>query len=359
MKIRRIYLLLTVVALSTMVYAQTPKYSNTFLSLGVDARAFGMSKAMVASVNDVTAGYWNPAGLVHIEDNIQLVGMHNEYFAGLASYNYGAIAYNIDDNSAFSFSFTRFAVDDIPNTTQLVDPVTGTFDYSRISLFSAADYGFFISYAKKNPNLEGLTMGGSAKIITRKAGDFASAFGFGIDFGAQYETEKWKFGAIAKDVTSTFNAWSFNTKAFDDVFVLTGNEIPQNGLEVTLPSLVLGAAKKHSFNDKLTILGELNTNMTFDGKRNTLIKTNVLSIAPSLGFELGYIEKIFFRGGVSQFQEIINDAGNGTKVTFTPTMGVGLKLGVLSLDYALVDVGDVSVGLLSHVVSLKLGVNKQ
>ena len=39
------------------------KYSNEFLSIGVGAKNFSMGNAVVASVNDVTAGYWNPAGL--------------------------------------------------------------------------------------------------------------------------------------------------------------------------------------------------------------------------------------------------------------------------------------------------------
>ena len=44
-------------------------YSNEFLNIGVDAAALGMSNAVVASTSDVNAGYWNPAGLVNLEDN--------------------------------------------------------------------------------------------------------------------------------------------------------------------------------------------------------------------------------------------------------------------------------------------------
>ena len=52
-------------------------------------------------------------------------------------------------------------------------------------------------------------MGGNVKIIHRKAGDFAKAWGFGIDVGLQYEKGPWRFGAVGKDITSTFNAWTF------------------------------------------------------------------------------------------------------------------------------------------------------
>ena len=43
-------------------------YSNEFLNIGVDAAALGMSKSVVASVNNVNSIYWNPAGLVGIDD---------------------------------------------------------------------------------------------------------------------------------------------------------------------------------------------------------------------------------------------------------------------------------------------------
>ena len=52
-----------------MVAQSTRKYSNEFLNIGVDASALGMSNAVVASSNDVNSGYWNPAGLVHLEDS--------------------------------------------------------------------------------------------------------------------------------------------------------------------------------------------------------------------------------------------------------------------------------------------------
>ena len=42
------------------------KYSNEFLSIGVGARAHGMSGAQTALTDDITAAYWNPAGLSQI-----------------------------------------------------------------------------------------------------------------------------------------------------------------------------------------------------------------------------------------------------------------------------------------------------
>lgn len=122
----------------------TPKYSNEFLQIGVSAQAIGMSNAVVAGVDDVTAGYWNPAGLLEVKDFLQVGAMHSEYFAGIAKYDYIGIAKPFDDKSAGGFTFIRFGVDDIPNTTQLID-ADGNINYDNITTFSSADYAFIFS----------------------------------------------------------------------------------------------------------------------------------------------------------------------------------------------------------------------
>ncbi len=134
---------------SVFSYAQeAPKYSNEFLSIGVGARGLGLSGAMVASVNDVTAGFWNPAGLTLGTGDLQIGLMHNEFFAGIGKFDYGAIAAPIDATRTIGFSVLRFAIDDIIDSTQLLDS-EGNVDYDRLTSFSAADYAFLFSYAKK------------------------------------------------------------------------------------------------------------------------------------------------------------------------------------------------------------------
>ena len=227
----RIFILCLVLVLgieaSIAQQVESRKYSNEFLAIGVDARALGMSNSIVAGVDDVTAGYWNPAGLVNINTEYQIGLMHAEYFAGIAKFDYGAFATKIDNKSAFGISIIRFGIDKIPNTIRLID-ADGNINYDNIVEFSAADYAFLFSYARKSEKL-GLSYGGSAKIIYRQIGDFATAFGFGLDAGLQFKTNNWKFGAMARDVTSTFNAWSFSLdQTTKDVFLQTGNEIPES-----------------------------------------------------------------------------------------------------------------------------------
>lgn len=190
------------------------KYSNEFMNIGVDARAFGMSNTMTAFTNDVNSVYWNPAGLTQLEDN-QLGLMHANYFANIATYNYAGYAAPIDDVSAFGFSVIRFGVDDILDTTQLIDD-QGNIDYNRIDLFSAADYAFTVSYAR-NLKLEGFSYGINAKVIRRVIGDFANAWGFGFDAGIQFQNKDWKFGVMARDITTTYNTWQIDEEEFDKI----------------------------------------------------------------------------------------------------------------------------------------------
>lgn len=353
---------ITLVILCSFVFisafSQTPKYSNEFLAIGVSAKALGMSNSCIASVNDVTAGYWNPAGLLLTPSDRQLVLMHSEYFAGIAKYDYGALSANIDDKSSLGVSFIRFAVDDIPNTTELIDN-EGNINYNRIKTFSAADYAVLLSYARKS-KIEGLRYGINVKIINRKVGDFASAWGFGLDIGLQYDKDKWKFGLMAKDITTTFNVWNYDLdERTKEVFTKTGNDIPENSLELTMPRLILGAAKEFEITDNFSALFELNLDITTDGKRNVLIKSDPFSIDPHLGMEIGFKKFIFLRAGIGNIQEETDVKGK--KITsFQPNIGLGIVIKKsFSIDYALTDLGDNSIALYSNVFSLKLNINKK
>jgi len=270
-----------------MLFAQTArKYSNEFMNIGVDAAALGMSNAVVAHTADVNSGYWNPAGLVHLEDN-EIALMHSSYFANIANYNYIAFAKPLDDRSSIAISFIRFGVDDILDTTQLIDE-QGNVNYDRINLFSAADYGLTFSYARKLP-IDGLNYGVNAKVIRRVIGDFASSWGFGLDFGIQFETgNEWQIGLMARDITTTFNAWSINEEKFaqiQDAVEGQNQEVPE-GTEITIPKLQLGISKLFTFNYDYTLRTELDLNVRFE-QNNDIISSSFASINPALGFEFG------------------------------------------------------------------------
>ncbi|WP_445457206.1 putative type IX sorting system protein PorV2 [Flavobacterium sp. HNIBRBA15423] len=328
------------------------KYSNEFLSIGVDAAALGMSNAVTAHTGDVNSGYWNPAGLLKLEDK-QIALMHANYFANIAQYDYAGFAMPIDDRSALGISLIRFGVDDILNTTQLIDS-QGNIDYNRISLFSTADYGLTVSYARSLP-IDGINYGVNAKVIHRIIGDFASSWGFGFDIGIQYESDsEWLVGLMLRDITTTYNTWSFNQEEYEkikDAIPGENQELPETS-EATLPKAQLGVAKKYIFRYDYSLTAAANLNMQFT-QTNDIISSDIVSIDPALGFEFGYIDLVFLRAGVGNFQQI-TQIDNSNKLSFQPNIGLGFKYKGIQVDYALTDLGDQSAALYSNIFSLKV-----
>lgn len=352
-----VMLALSALGLLAQAQSDAPKYSNEFLAIGVGARGLGMGYSIVAASRDVTAGYWNPAGIVRASGDLQVAAMHSEYFAGIAKYDYIGLAKHIDSVSSIGFSYIRFGIDDIPNTIDLVDP-SGNVDYDRISSFSAVDNAFLISYARKL-KLEGLRFGANAKVIYRRVGDFGQAWGFGLDAGLQYDRKAWKFAAMARDITSTFNSWTYSLdQRTIDVLLTTGNELPQNSTEITLPRLVLGVARDFKLGTKFNLLAEVDLENTFDGRRNTVVSSDPWSMDPRMGLEASYAGIVFVRAGVNNMQYIEEIDGNKT-FNLQPNIGLGLKIKSVAIDYALTNIGTVGNALISNVFSLRFDINKR
>ncbi|WP_299781425.1 PorV/PorQ family protein [uncultured Formosa sp.] len=341
------------VLLTASVSSQTVrKYSNEFMNIGVDAAALGMSNSVTAQSADVNSGYWNPAGLVNLEDN-QLALMHSSYFANIASYDYAAYAMPIDNQSAMAISLIRFGVDDILDTTQLIDD-DGNINYDRIQLFSTADYGVTFSYSRRPTFAEGLTYGVNAKVIRRIIGEFANSWGFGLDVGIQYQRDSWKFGLMARDITTTFNAWQIDEDKFQTIQDAIGDqnqELPET-TEITIPKLQLGISKLYNFSYDYSLETAIDLQMRFE-ENNDIISTSSISINPSFGFEFGYLNMVYLRGGVGNFQNELQ-LDNTEQVSFQPSFGVGFKYNGIQVDYAFTDISDQSVALYSNVFSLKL-----
>lgn len=360
MKICPLALLLSALALGGGASAQFRKYSNEFLNIGAGARGLAMGGAQVASVADGTAGYWNPAGLTGVQDHPNVNLMHAEYFSGIGKYDYASIAFPSNGNRrTLAFSALRFAVDDIPNTLYLREP-DGTINYNNIQTFSSADYAFLFSYAQKlkprgNRNM---SFGLNAKVIHRSVGEFAKAWGFGLDAGLQIQSKKWRFGFAGRDITTTFNAWSFSFSEKDkEQLYLTQNDIPVQSTELTAPRLVMGAARDFPLGKKTTLVAELNLDVTFDGQRNVLISADPVSVDPKLGLECNFNDVFFVRAGINNFQRALEDGDtlNQKKVwIYQPSAGAGFRIQNVRIDYAFTNLANQSSPLFTHVFSLGL-----
>ena len=324
-------------------------YSNEFLNIGVDAAALGMSKAVVATTNNVNAIYWNPAGLVGIED-YQGSLMYASYFAGIANYNYAAFSMPIDKNSALGVSVIRFGVDDILNTTELIDS-NGNIDFNRISLFSAADYAFNVAYAR-NLIFKDLKIGVNAKIVRRIIGDFATSWGFGFDAGLQFERNDWYFGLMIRDITTTYNTWAIDEDEFNKIQnAIPGQnqELPET-TEITKPKIQLGVAKNWKIGRFFNLQSEVDLNIRFE-QTNDIFSSSIASIDPAVGFQLDYYKLVYLRLGVGNFQ-YITEFDNSKTLSTQPNFGLGFNYKGIQIDYALTNIGSIGNAQYSNIFSV-------
>ena len=365
-------LLLLFLVLGNVSFGQVVrKYSNDFLEIGVGARGLGMSNAQAATAGDAYASYYNPAGLVNIPNTFQIGFMHNEYFAGIAKYDYLTVAIPVTPKKrVIAFSFYRFGIDDIPNTLFLIQP-DGSINYNNITSFSSADYAFMMHYAQVLP-IPGLSIGGSVKIIYRQIGSFAKAYGFGIDAALQYQVKNWHIGLMAQDISSTFDAWHMSfTDAEKQILLQTNNALPSNSLEITTPLITLGAAYEafvvKTAKQKFSILPEIDLGFTTDGKRNVLLSANPISMDFRAGLELKYSPAkdidLILRTGAGNLQRATNELGK-QRFIVSPSIGAGIHIKIVSIDYALTNLTTISsssdgAGLYSNVISVRVDINKK
>jgi hypothetical protein len=331
------------------------KYSNEFLNIGAGARALAMGGAVIANQNDVYSPMWNPAGLIGIDRDWQGAAMHAEYFESIAKYDYLSFAKPLDnDGKVFAISVVRLGVDNILNTTQMIDP-DGNIDYDKITSFSQSDYAALLSYAFRPGGNHRISAGINAKLVYRNVGKFASGFGFGFDLGLLYNADSgWNYGAVLKDATTTVNFWTINQKELSAI--VNGEEFnpaPKDKMELTMPKLNLGISRNFEINRDLELLPEAGLNIDF-AKTTALISTDFASIMPYAGAELKFQDMIFVRVGLNRFQNVTDIENLKRKISFQPSAGIGIKYHGITLDYAITNSGIGGSNFYSNFFSLKI-----
>lgn len=332
--LKRILISAFLLAASSATAQTTAKYAGEFLSIGAGARSLGMGGAHVALANDVTAVYWNPAGLAQLNyPEISL--MHAEQFAGIVKYNFGALALPHGKDASFGVGLIRLAVDDIPFTRlpredlDLGEPYVDENGVTRINRpfvereFSNAEYAFFLSYARAKSAY--LSYGGSVKIV-QKGFDDTSAWGIGFDIGAQLRLRNGlRLGANLQDATTTILAWNTGRK------------------ELIAPTLKIGATLPMSVGFlKGTLFPAVDADIRFEGREQAAqISGGPASMDIHAGFEYLYKESLALRAGT--------DTGNFSA-------GAGLRLPKLEVDYAFMSHSDLKN---THRISLKISLQEK
>ena len=147
----------------------------TFLGIPVGARAVAMGGAISASVDDLTALYWNPAGLSTIDGGAATA----EYAQWLAEvdFNYFAVAQRLGSGT-FALGITSMRTPEMEVTT--VEQQDGTGE-----TFNVASYALAATYAR--PLTDRFSIGGSVKVISERIWN-SSATGVAIDVGTSFVT---------------------------------------------------------------------------------------------------------------------------------------------------------------------------
>lgn len=285
------------------------KYAGEFISLGVGGRALAMGGAFVALANDVTAGYWNPAGLSRIAYP-QFILMHDEQFGSLVNHDYGAVAIPFGPQTSLGLSVIRVGVDDIPDTRNAgvdqngnltFDPTQfSRVDPNRVTYFNAADWAIYFTYARTYT--ENLSFGANVKLIRRELGDH-SANGIGFDLGVRYAPfEDLVLGANLQDITTTLLAWD------------TGRN------ELIAPTMKVGSAY---FIDLFggRFAPAVDVDFRFENRRSaSTAHIGGISLDLHGGMEFQFKDLIALRVGYSDVKQI--------------TMGAGVHFPKLNIDYS-------------------------
>jgi len=285
------------------------KYAGEFLALGVGARPLGLGSAYVALANDVSAGYWNPAGLARI-NYPELMLMHAEQFGNLVNHDYGAVAFPVGTSTSLGVSLIRLGVDDIPDTRNAGVDAGGNVTYdpnqfsrvdpSRVSYFNSADWALFFTYARRHS--DDLTYGANLKLIRRELGE-NSATGVGFDVGIMYSPlERLMLGANLQDVTTTLVAWNSGRN------------------DLISPTLKTGAAYTvDALGGQFTPVMDLD--IMFENRESaSTFNVGPVSVDVQGGLEYAFRDLIAVRVGYSDIRQL--------------TLGAGLSLPKLTVDYS-------------------------
>ena len=354
---------LAAAALAPAAHAQKlAKYGADFLSGGVGGQALGMGAA-VALTNDVAASYWNPAGLTSLTYP-QIGALHAERFAGVVSFDYAGAAMPLSARSTLGLAVFRSGVNDIKNTLNAWDPERDqpkdNYD-AYLSTFSAADWAFFASYARE---LNGpLRVGVTAKAIRRTIGDFADAWGFSFDVGAQYRVGRVRLGANLQDVAGQYQTWSVNPEAFNTneqtnpqtgeayTFAETfGQDLPSGGTYVVPPVARLGMGYDLPLGGGASVTLGADLDMAFEGREAYAFNAGSVSFSPRIGTELAYKGVVAFRAGLGRIEP-----GADGGVAMSPVLGAGLTLKQVQIDYGFGDFAGVTQELgQTHRITARL-----
>ncbi len=164
--------------LLTLIFAQTnvATTSAAFLEIGAGARSLSMGSAFVALSDDVSALYWNPAGIAEL-DQVSTHVYHSPWLVDTDYYHGGAV---IPMGNLGSIGVSYSGV-----TMEEMDVRTVTYPDGTGEKFSVSNVAMGLAYAKRLTDR--FTFGVQAKMVQEKIWQM-HAKGLSIDIGSLFTT---------------------------------------------------------------------------------------------------------------------------------------------------------------------------
>jgi hypothetical protein len=162
---------------NTLAVSKVGTTAAQFLKIGVGSRAIGMGGAFVALANDVTALYWNPAGVPRLQNN-EVILLHTDWLAGI-SFDYAGAAVHMGNFGSVGVSITSLSMGEMKVRTELEPEGTGEF-------FDAGDIAVGLAYGRSLTDR--FSIGFNLKYIRQNIWHMA-ANGVALDIGTMFTTQ--------------------------------------------------------------------------------------------------------------------------------------------------------------------------
>lgn len=324
MTYKTIFRTLILIGLTTIliqpVYSQSVSKVGTtasvFLKLGVSSRPLSMGGAFTAVADDVSALYWNPAGIAGL-NNVQVLLDHTEWFLDIDYEFIGGII-GLGRYGTIGATISFLHMDEMAITTTHQPEGTGEF-------FNAGSYAATLSYGKKITDR--FSLGITSKYINEYIYN-SSAGGFALDIGTKYST---RIDGLILGMSIS----NFGTK-----MQMNGRDlIIQTDLDPTLESDP-EHVNAHLDTDKfdLPLLFRFGIAYSFSALHPDLNLTvaadanhpNDNTESLNLGTEISFKNTLFIRGGLPHLFQ------RDSEETFTLGAGVKIDLGSFKIvvDYS-------------------------
>jgi len=315
--------LITLFLLLSLIDAQSQTKVGTtaapFLNIGIGPRAVAMGGAFIATANDVSTLYWNPAGVSRMGAN-GVMFVHSRWFADI-TYNWAGAMISMGSIGSTGLSLTYLDYGKMEVTTLYEQDGTG-------EMFSAYDVAFGLTYSY---NLtDHFSLGMNVKYINQRIWN-SSASAFAVDLGTLFISDFYglKIGATISNFGTDMQLDG------KDLYVLYDPNPDIHGNndqilaklktdEYPLPLLFrIGIAKDFSILDKHRFTIGLDA-----------IHPNDNAEALNFGGEYSFNENVFLRAGYKSI--FLENSEEGL------TLGFGLKFEMannilINFDYAYQD----------------------